>query len=67
MHVLFRQGREELGAVQAVDATHDLATFFRSVGKLAKANSVWAQKGRLMFEGLVHVAVQTLCVLNHKS
>jgi hypothetical protein len=37
------------------------------VGKLAKANSVWAQKGRLMFEGLVHVAVQTLCVLNHKS
>ena len=36
------QGREELDITQAVDATNDLASFFRSVGKLAKANGVWA-------------------------
>jgi len=31
-----------LDITQAVDATNDLASFFRGVGKLAKANGVWA-------------------------
>ena len=34
------QGREELGAVQALQAAEDLAQFFRAVGKLQKALSI---------------------------
>lgn len=56
-----RQGREELGMAQAVDATHDLATFFRSVGKLAKANSLSKQKKKRNTELQVITSNYRIC------
>ena len=62
------QGREELGCVQAVEATHELSSFFRAVGKLAKANSHLASVAPLAFQKsgdctvAVESAVQSYCL-----